>query len=30
MLRTAERDGTKRNLAVLLTLRHTGLRAGEL
>ena len=30
LLRAAERDGNKRNLAVLLTLRHTGLRVGEL
>src|SRR5204862_2785206 len=30
LLREAERHGNKRNLAVLLTLRHTGLRVGEL
>src|SRR3712207_838537 len=30
LVREAERHGTKRNLALLLTLRHTGLRVGEL
>ena len=30
LVREAERHGHKRNLAVLLTLRHTGLRVGEL
>jgi integrase/recombinase XerC len=30
LLREAERHGNKRNLAILLTLRHTGLRVGEL
>ncbi len=30
LIREAERHGNKRNLAVLLTLRHTGLRVGEL
>ncbi len=30
LLRAAEQDGNKRNLAILLTLRHTGLRGGEL
>lgn len=30
LLRAAEQSGNKRNLAVLLTLRHTGLRVGEL
>lgn len=30
LVRAAEQDGNKRNLAVLLTLRHTGLRVGEL
>ena len=30
LLRTAEQEGNKRNLAILLTLRHTGLRVGEL
>lgn len=30
LLRAAEQDGNKRNLAILLTLRHTGLRVGEL
>ncbi len=30
LLRTAEQDGNKRNLAILLMLRHTGLRVGEL
>ena len=30
LLRAAEQDGDKRNLAILLTLRHTGLRVGEL
>jgi hypothetical protein len=28
LLRAAERDGNKRNLAVVLLLRHTGLRVG--
>jgi site-specific recombinase XerD len=30
LLRAAEQDGDKRNLAILLTLRHTGLRVAEL
>ncbi|MDP9366465.1 MAG: tyrosine-type recombinase/integrase [Chloroflexota bacterium] len=30
LTREAERHGNKRNLAILLTLRHTGLRVGEL
>ncbi len=30
LLRAAEQDGNTRNLAVLLSLRHTGLRVGEL
>jgi site-specific recombinase XerD len=30
LLRAAERDDNKRDLAVVLTLRHTGLRVGEL
>jgi site-specific recombinase XerD len=30
LLRAAEREGNKRNLAILLLLRHTGLRVGEL
>lgn len=30
LIRAAEQDGNKRNLAVVLTLRHTGLRVGEL
>jgi site-specific recombinase XerD len=30
ILRAAEREGNKRNLAILLLLRHTGLRVGEL
>ena len=30
LIREAERHGDKRNLAILLTLRHTGLRVGEL
>ncbi len=30
LLRAAEQDGNKRNLAILLTLRHTGVRVGEL
>ena len=30
LIRAAEQDGHKRNLAILLTLRHTGLRVGEL
>ena len=30
LLRAAEQDGNTRNLAILLTLRHTGLRVGEL
>ena len=30
LIREAERHGHKRNLAILLTLRHTGLRVGEL
>lgn len=30
LIREAERHGNKRNLALLLTLRHTGLRVGEL
>lgn len=30
LLRAAEQDGDKRNLAILLTLRHAGLRVGEL
>ena len=30
LLRAAEQDGNKRNLAILPTLRHTGLRVGEL
>jgi len=30
LLRAAEQEGNKRNLAILLTLRHTGLRVGEL
>jgi site-specific recombinase XerD len=30
LLRAVERDGNKRNLAILQTLRHTGLRVGEL
>jgi site-specific recombinase XerD len=30
LLREAEKAGNKRNLAILLTLRHTGLRVGEL
>jgi integrase/recombinase XerC len=30
LLRAAELDGDKRNLAIVLTLRHTGLRFGEL
>ena len=30
LIREAERHGNKRNLAILLTLRHTGLRVGEL
>lgn len=30
LLREAERHGNKRNLAILLVLRHTGLRVGEL
>jgi site-specific recombinase XerD len=30
ILRAAEREGNKRNLAILLILRHTGLRVGEL
>lgn len=30
LIRAAERDGDKRNLAILQTLRHTGLRVGEL
>src|SRR5918911_340764 len=30
LLRAAERDENKRNLAILQTLRHTGLRIGEL
>lgn len=30
LLREAERHGNARNLAILLTLRHTGLRVGEL
>lgn len=29
LIRKAERHGNKRNLAILLTLRHTGLRVGE-
>lgn len=30
LLRAAEREGNKRNLAILLLLRHTGLRVNEL
>lgn len=30
LLRAAEREGNKRNLAIMLLLRHTGLRVGEL
>jgi site-specific recombinase XerD len=30
LLRAAEREGNKRNLAIVLLLRHTGLRVGEL
>lgn len=30
LIRAAERDGDKRNLAILQTLRHTGMRVGEL
>jgi site-specific recombinase XerD len=30
LIREAEKHGNKRNLAVILTLRHTGLRVGEL
>jgi site-specific recombinase XerD len=30
LIRAAERDGNKRNLAILQTLRHTGIRVGEL
>jgi site-specific recombinase XerD len=30
LLRAAEQDGNKRNLAILLLLRHTGVRVGEL
>jgi len=30
LIRAAEQDGNKRNLAIVLTLRHTGLRVGEL
>ncbi len=30
LLRAAEQDGNKRNLAILLTARHAGLRVGEL
>src|SRR5919199_850435 len=30
LIREAEKEGNKRNLAILLTLRHTGLRVGEL
>jgi integrase/recombinase XerC len=30
LIRMAERDGNKRNLAILQTLRHTGIRVGEL
>src|SRR5579871_316954 len=30
LLRAAEREGNKRNHAILLLLRHTGLRVGEL
>ena len=30
LLREAEKAGNKRNLAILLLLRHTGLRVGEL
>lgn len=30
LLREAEKDQNKRNLAVILTLRHTGIRVGEL
>ena len=30
LLRAAEQDGNKRNLGIVLTLRHTGLRVGEL
>ena len=30
LIREAERHGDKRNLAILLTLRHTGLRVGEI
>ncbi len=30
LIREAERHGDRRNLAILLTLRHTGLRVGEL
>src|SRR5439155_12582863 len=30
LLRAAEKDGNKRNSAILLTLRHAGLRVGEL
>lgn len=30
LLRAAEQEGNKRNLAILLTLRHAGLRVGEL
>ncbi len=30
LIRTGERAGNKRDLAILATLRHTGLRVGEL
>jgi site-specific recombinase XerD len=30
LVRAVEQDGSKRNLAILATLRHTGLRVGEL
>ncbi|MDA8219829.1 MAG: tyrosine-type recombinase/integrase [Dehalococcoidales bacterium] len=30
LIRAAEKDGSKRDLAIVLTLRHTGLRVGEL
>jgi site-specific recombinase XerD len=30
LIRAAERDGNRRNLAILQTLRHTGIRVGEL
>ena len=30
MIRAAERGGSKRDLAIVQTLRHTGLRVGEL